>query len=229
MTSLTLRRASTSRPSGTWSDEDYDVISDRTVVGRIYEDASGSTPPGMRWFWSITEIVPATPDVTNGHAATLDQAKARFRDSWTRTCLLGNAYHEAGHAIVGWALGGRVLEIRIRDDRPGEHARIDRTDGLPLVSRIALRNAGRQSEEEFRHSLPAWSSTKDRECSFKEIVEEGIREIDEIDEVIKKGCARARELLRRHEGAVDRLAARLIECRHMGAEEFERFIEGAGC
>jgi hypothetical protein len=29
------------------------------VVGRIYEDASASAPPDMRWFWSITEIVPA--------------------------------------------------------------------------------------------------------------------------------------------------------------------------
>jgi hypothetical protein len=34
-----------------------------------------------------------------------------------------NAYHEAGHAIVGWALDLCVFEIRICDDRPGEHAK----------------------------------------------------------------------------------------------------------
>jgi hypothetical protein len=67
---LILKRASASRPDGQWSEEDYDVLSDGKLVGRIYEDASASTPHAMRWFWSITEIVPATPGVTNGTAAT---------------------------------------------------------------------------------------------------------------------------------------------------------------
>jgi hypothetical protein len=51
------------------------VLADSKVVGRIYEDASASTAPELRWFWSITAIVPAVPNVTNGHAATLDEAK----------------------------------------------------------------------------------------------------------------------------------------------------------
>jgi hypothetical protein len=33
------------------------VLADGKVVGRIYADASASTPPDMRWFWSITAIV----------------------------------------------------------------------------------------------------------------------------------------------------------------------------
>jgi hypothetical protein len=33
--SLILKRASTSRPSGEWSDDDYDVLADGAVVGRI--------------------------------------------------------------------------------------------------------------------------------------------------------------------------------------------------
>jgi hypothetical protein len=32
---LTLKRASASRPSGRWSDDDFDVRSNGTVVGRI--------------------------------------------------------------------------------------------------------------------------------------------------------------------------------------------------
>jgi hypothetical protein len=44
------------------------VLADGKVVGRIYEDASASTPPDMRWFWSVTAIVPAIPNVTHGHA-----------------------------------------------------------------------------------------------------------------------------------------------------------------
>ena len=36
MTSLSLKRASASRPDGQWPDEDYDVIADGKVVGRIH-------------------------------------------------------------------------------------------------------------------------------------------------------------------------------------------------
>jgi hypothetical protein len=35
MTALLLKRASASRPSGDWSDDDYDVLADGIVVGRI--------------------------------------------------------------------------------------------------------------------------------------------------------------------------------------------------
>ena len=35
MTQLVLKRASASRPSGEWSDDDYDVLADGVVVGRI--------------------------------------------------------------------------------------------------------------------------------------------------------------------------------------------------
>jgi hypothetical protein len=84
MTSLTLKRASASRPSGQWQDEDYDVLADGKVVGRIYEDAHLSTPPDMRWFWSVTSIWPATPGVTNGTAATREEAMARFRAAWEK-------------------------------------------------------------------------------------------------------------------------------------------------
>jgi hypothetical protein len=32
---LMLKRASASRPSGKWNDDDYDVLADGVVVGRI--------------------------------------------------------------------------------------------------------------------------------------------------------------------------------------------------
>jgi hypothetical protein len=82
MVSLILKRASASRPCGTWSDEDYDVLADGKVVGRIYEDAHFSTPVELRWFWSITAIWPAIPNVTNGTAATREEAMAKFRAAW---------------------------------------------------------------------------------------------------------------------------------------------------
>jgi hypothetical protein len=47
MTQLSLKRASASRSSGQWQDEDYDVLADGKPVGRIYEDAS-ARPPELR-------------------------------------------------------------------------------------------------------------------------------------------------------------------------------------
>jgi hypothetical protein len=37
---LTLKRASASRPSGEWSDDDFDVLADGLVVGRIMNAAA---------------------------------------------------------------------------------------------------------------------------------------------------------------------------------------------
>ena len=84
MTRLLLKRASASRPSGEWDDDDYDVLADGKVVGRIYEEGSASTPPELRWFWSVTVIVPATPGITNGTAATREEAMAAFAKCWRR-------------------------------------------------------------------------------------------------------------------------------------------------
>jgi hypothetical protein len=82
VTTLILKRASASRPSGQWQDEDYDVLADGKVVGRIYEDAHLSTPPELRWFWSVTAIVPAIPNRTNGHPTTREEAMAAFAMLW---------------------------------------------------------------------------------------------------------------------------------------------------
>ena len=38
---LILKRASASRPSGEWNDDDYDVLADGVVVGRIMKAGRG--------------------------------------------------------------------------------------------------------------------------------------------------------------------------------------------
>jgi hypothetical protein len=78
------KRARVSRPSGQWQHEDYDVLADGKVIARIYEQRSLFGPPELRWFWSVTAIVPTIPNATNGHAPTLDEAKAKFRAAWER-------------------------------------------------------------------------------------------------------------------------------------------------
>src|SRR5215472_9936663 len=72
------------RSSGTWKDDDYDVFAGGKLVGRIYEHPSDSTLPQLRWFWSIIAIEPPIPNVTNGHAPTLNEAKSKFRAAWEK-------------------------------------------------------------------------------------------------------------------------------------------------
>jgi hypothetical protein len=77
---LIIKRAKFSRPSGTWKDEDYDVLADGEVVGRILEEGSRFGPPELRWGWSITSIVPAS-GATHGHAPTREAVRASFGKS----------------------------------------------------------------------------------------------------------------------------------------------------
>jgi hypothetical protein len=48
---LTLRRASASRPSGEWNDDDFDVLADGAVVGRIFK--ANASPVGASWMWTL--------------------------------------------------------------------------------------------------------------------------------------------------------------------------------
>jgi len=48
---LILKRASTSRSSGEWNDDDFDVLADGAVVGRIMKAAAA--PVGAPWLWTI--------------------------------------------------------------------------------------------------------------------------------------------------------------------------------
>jgi hypothetical protein len=47
---LVLKRASASRSSGEWSDDDYDVLAGGIAVGRILKSAAA--PVGMPWLWT---------------------------------------------------------------------------------------------------------------------------------------------------------------------------------
>jgi len=47
---LILKRASASRSSGEWCDDDYDVLENGVVVGRISKEQAA--PQGRPWIWA---------------------------------------------------------------------------------------------------------------------------------------------------------------------------------
>jgi hypothetical protein len=78
----------TMRPTGLASPGDKDrqdvtVYCGEWAVGRIYEQRGG--PDSMRWFWSLYGMLGKPVDMrTNGHAPTLDEAKAQLESIWRR-------------------------------------------------------------------------------------------------------------------------------------------------
>ena len=79
---LILKRASASRPSGQWNEEDYDVLANGEVVGRIFK--ANAAPVGSPWMSTL--IFPHHEDrtLTHGYAATRETAMAAFANSWRR-------------------------------------------------------------------------------------------------------------------------------------------------
>jgi hypothetical protein len=80
--SLILKRASASRPSGEWNAEDFDVIADGVVVGRIFE--ANAAPVGTPWMWTLAFGPHEARSPTHGYEATREAAMAAFAKSWRR-------------------------------------------------------------------------------------------------------------------------------------------------
>jgi hypothetical protein len=79
---LVLKQASASRPSGEWNDDDYDVLADGIVVGRIMKVAA--SPVGTAWMWTLAIGHHEDGTPTHGNAATREAAMAAFAKSWRR-------------------------------------------------------------------------------------------------------------------------------------------------
>ena len=76
---LILKRASASRPSGEWNDDDYDVFADGVVVGRIINAAAA--PVGSSWLWTYG-FDPRERRPAHGYCASREAAMAAFAKSW---------------------------------------------------------------------------------------------------------------------------------------------------
>jgi hypothetical protein len=79
---LILKRASASRPSGDWNDDDFDVLADAGVVGRIFK--VHAAPIGTPWMWTLAFGHHEDRTPTHGYEPTRDAAMTAFAKSWRR-------------------------------------------------------------------------------------------------------------------------------------------------
>jgi hypothetical protein len=91
---LILKCASASRPSGQWNDDDYDVVADGVVVGRIMK--VHAAPVRAPWMWTLAFGLHQDRTPTHGYAATREAAMAAFAKSWRREQVFGSAVTRAG-------------------------------------------------------------------------------------------------------------------------------------
>jgi hypothetical protein len=78
---LILKRASASRPSG-WNDDDFDVLADGVVVGRIMKAAAA--PVGTPWLWTLAFGHHEDRTPTHGYEPTREAAMSSFAKGWRR-------------------------------------------------------------------------------------------------------------------------------------------------
>jgi hypothetical protein len=81
MSPLILKRASASRPSGQWRDDDYDVLENGVVVGRIFH-LDAVAPEGRPWMWASGHAAGTVARARHGYEATREAAMAAFAKSW---------------------------------------------------------------------------------------------------------------------------------------------------
>ena len=79
---LILKRASASRTSGQWKEDDFDVLADGVVVGRIMKAAA--SPVDAPWLWTLAFGHHEDRTPTHGYAASREAAMAAFAKSWRR-------------------------------------------------------------------------------------------------------------------------------------------------
>ena len=79
---LILKRASASRPSGEWNDDDFDVLADGAVVGRILKAAA--VPIGTPWLWTLAFGHHEDRTPIYGYQPTREAAMAAFAKSRRR-------------------------------------------------------------------------------------------------------------------------------------------------
>jgi hypothetical protein len=119
MSSLILKRASASRSSGDWNDDDFDVLGDGAVVGRIFK--VHAAPVGTPWMWTLAFGQHEDRTPTHGYRGAnvcscrrveiqIDYIYDQVSQDWRYDCQkcqrrrIDLPWHAVAWPIVSWTL-----------------------------------------------------------------------------------------------------------------------------
>ena len=95
------KKSAAANLSGEWSEDDYDVLADGLVVGRILRAAAA--PVGTPWLWTLAFDYHEDRTPIYGYEPTREAAMAAFAKSWRRELKESpgrtGAFKESSHAI----------------------------------------------------------------------------------------------------------------------------------
>src|SRR5690349_16760901 len=135
------------------------------------------------------------------------------------------AVHEAGHAVVAWALGLIVGRLWIDDNgRSGGMSPVD-AGQLSIIDQIAIWMAGQQATDILRIEAPTFIAGKDRE----EVIKLTSRLPDKAQEQLRAaGQKRAIDILRQHDRMLKDVADALDKAGRIDKATFAEITAGSG-
>jgi ATP-dependent Zn protease len=139
----------------------------------------------------------------------------------------GAAVHEAGHAIVAWALGLKTIRmaVGIEGDKAAGAAEIEDGTHLPLVDQIAICSAGADAQRLL-------DAPTNETAAFGDMVRimnlvEDLAE-DEGEALRYAGYRRSQELLEMHRASLECLAQALAERTELNQVEIDEILISHG-
>ena len=122
--------------------EDFTIFSGGWAIGRIYEQRGG--PDHMRWFWALHGFHGKPVELhTDGHAPTLEQAKAQFSQTNRPSSSVPPPFNtsaaipfSAGKSLIGSETRNEVARFLAATPSQGRPPRAG--DGRPgLTTRLS--------------------------------------------------------------------------------------------
>jgi hypothetical protein len=120
-TPLILTRANVSRSSGQWREDDYDVLENGVVVGRIF--MVPTAPEGRPWMWASGHSADSVKRGAHGYESTREAARAARACPKNDASGIRSAFVCRANFFDCHALRGR----RIRRSRKPGARRMDST------------------------------------------------------------------------------------------------------
>ena len=133
------------------------------------------------------------------------------------------AFHEAGHAVVGWALGLKVEGLRLIDDQNAKAkggADIQTADHLSFVDQIAVAMGGRYGAQRSGVDALHDMETINDHVHALNVTTRAFHGDDAFGEVLyRAGCDRARKIVEHHAALVAMIAGELERRGEFSADE----------